>query len=490
MSLNLRTSHLRNEINALTGKPWMQYVWLSIITLFAAALRFYRLGEWSFWIDEIFTIDHAVSHFSTTELLLKNIPPFRNWIPLSVIVNAQVLKLGGINEWSARLTPAIIGILTIPILYFPTRKIFGPHVALISVLLLAVSPWHLFWSQNARFYTSILLFYTLALFTFHLALERNKPGYFVLFYGLLYLAFSERLFAFFIFPVIGVYLVALWVFKFEKPKGLTFRNMALMALPILVGGAIELYSRITHNESRFFADFDWFFLYRNDDPLRLLGNISFNLGIPLMVLALFSGLFLLTRRHRAGLLITVNAVVPLVMLVAVNPFIFTKDRYIFMFLFSWIVLAAVAIHELLSQVTEQHKWLAMGVLVLLLMDASGDALLYYRINHGNRAEWNTAFYTIQKQSLPEDVVVTYWPEFRTFYLDREFIQYEEIDVPTLLDSGKRYWFVVDAETIWANSEVKAFLEENGRLIDIRYLRTPDDFYLKIYFFDPSQSLPR
>ena len=243
-------------------------------------------------------------------------------------------------------------------------------------------------------------------------------------------------------------------------------------------------------KSRFFADFDWFFLYRNDDPIRLLGNISFNLGIPLLVLALFSGLFLITRRHHAGLLITVNAVVPLAMLVAVNPFIFTKDRYIFMFLFSWIVLAAVAIHELLSQVTGQHKWLAMGVLVLLLMDAGGDALLYYRINHGNRAEWNTAFYTIQKQSRPDDVVVTYWPEFRTFYLNREFVQYEEIDVPTLLDSGKRYWFVIDAETIWANPEVKAFLEKNGRLIDIRYLRTPDDFYLKIYFFDPSQSLPR
>ena len=123
------------------------------------------------------------------------------------------------------------------------------------MLLLAVSPWHLFWSQNARFYTSILLFYTLALFTFHLALERNKLGYFVLFYGLLYLAFSERLFAFFIFPVIAVYLVALWVFKFEKPKGLTFRNMALMGLPILVGGAIELYSRIIHAEITFFCRF-------------------------------------------------------------------------------------------------------------------------------------------------------------------------------------------------------------------------------------------
>jgi uncharacterized membrane protein len=365
---------------------------------------------------------------------------------------------------------------------------FGDRVALLAALFLAISPWHIFWSQNARFYTSLLLFYTLALFTIYFALERNQPGYFLLFYGLLYLAFSERLFAFFIFPVIGVYLVTLSLFKFEKPKGLTLRNIVLLAIPILVGSAIELYSRLAYGESRFFADFDWFFLYRSDDPIRLLGNVSFNIGIPLMVLAIFSGFYLIRRKDRAGLLITVNAVVPLVMLAAVNPFIFTKDRYIFIVLFSWTVLAAVAIQVLFSQLNGQYKWLAIGVLALLLLDAGSDALLYYRVNHGNRAEWKTVFNMIKKESQPDDVVVTYWPEFRPFYLDRKFIQYEEIDVPTLLNSGKRYWFVLDAETIWSNAKVKAFLEKNGRLIDIRYLRTPDDFYLKIYLFDPSQIL--
>lgn len=83
--------------------------------------------------------------------------------------------------------------------------------------------------------------------------------------------------------------------------------------------------------------------------------------------------------------------------------------------------------------------------------------------------------------------MTYWPEFRPFYLDREFVQYEDIDVSTLLDSDKRCWIVMDAETVRANLEVKAFLEKKGQLIDVRYLRTPDDFYLRIYLFDPDQS---
>lgn len=469
----------------LLSRPWIHYTLLVLITLLATALRFYKLGTWSFWIDEIYTINHATFHFQNWGLILDHIPPHRNWFPVSVILTAQALNVWGLSEWSARLASVIIGAVSIPILFFPTRKMFGDWVALFAVLLLAVSPWHIFWSQNARFYTSLLLFYTLALFAFHLGIERNQIRYFILFYGLLYLAFSERLFAFFIFPVIGVYLIALWLLKFEKPKGFTLWNVVLVAVPVLLGSAIEIYSRIAYGESRFFADFDWFFLYRNGDPIRLLGNITFNIGIPLMALALFSGLFLITRKHRAGLLMTVNAVVPLAILIVTNPFIFTKDRYVFVVLFSWIILAAVAIHELLSQVTGQHRWLALGVLILLLMDAGGDALLYYR-NNGNRPEWKTAFYIIQEQSESDDVVVTYWPEFRPFYLNREFIQYNDIDVPTVLDSGKRYWFVMDAETMWLNPDVKTFIEKNGRLIDIRYLKTPDDFYLKIYLYDPKQ----
>jgi mannosyltransferase len=490
MRLVMRTHQMKADLTDLAGKPWMPYILLALITLLAAVLRFYKLGEWSFWIDELYTINHAMAHFSTPDLILSHIPPSRNWVPSSVILTAQALNFWGISEWSARLTSALIGTVSIPVLFFPTRKIFGDWVALIAALLLALAPWHIFWSQNARFYVSLLLFYSLALTAFHLGLERNKPGYFIAFYVLIYLAFSERMFSFFIFPVIAVYLIALWVFKFEKPAGLNLKNILLMGLPIMVGGMIEIYNWIANGESRFFADFGWFFLYRNDDPIRLLGNISFYIGIPLMVLGLFSGFFLILRKDRSGLLMTVNAVVPLVILIAVNPYIFTKDRYVFMILFSWIVLAALAIRELFTNVNGLHKWLAIGILGLLLADAGGDNLLYFRANHGNRAEWKTAFSIIEERSQPGDIVVTYWPEFSPFYLDREFIQYEDIDVPTLLNSGKRYWFVIDSETIRANPHVIAFLESDARLIDIRYLRTPDDFFLRIYFFDPGPPLPQ
>jgi mannosyltransferase len=486
---NAMTNFRRTGIIAteISQKPWFNYLLLFLITLLAAAFRFYKLGAWSFWIDEIYTIQHATAHFSTLKLIFDNIPPWRNWVPVSVISAAQVLHIWGINEWSARLASVLIGILSIPILYFPTRRMFGDRVALIASLLLAVSPWHIFWSQNARFYASLLLFYSLAFIAFHFALEHNKLGYFIAFCAFLYLAVSERMTALFIFPVIAAYIVALWVFRFERPLGLNHKNLLLIGSPVLAGALIEAYSLITNGESRFFGDFNWFFLYRNDDPMRLLGNISFSLGVPLMVLALFSGLFLVLKKDRAGLWLATNAVIPLVVLVAANPFIFTKDRYVFMTLFSWIILAAVGISELLTRVNGIHKWMAVGVLALVLADAGSENLLYYQVNNGNRADWRAAFHLIQVRSQPEDIVVTYWPEVGDFYLEREFVQYEDIDVPTMLNSERQYWFVLDAETIWANPQVKAWLERQAQLIDIRYLRTPDDFYLRIYHFDPEQS---
>jgi hypothetical protein len=42
--------------------------------------------------------------------------------------------------------------------------------------------------------------------------------------------------------------------------------------------------------------------------------------------------------------------------------------------------------------------------------------------------------------------------------------------------------------VWGNEAMKGWIEQHGELIDVRYLRTPDDFYLRIYFYDPAQNI--
>jgi 4-amino-4-deoxy-L-arabinose transferase-like glycosyltransferase len=484
--MNLK--RVENWVTEILARSWFHYGLLFLITLLAAALRFYKLGEWSFWIDEIYTINHAVAHFSTLELIVANIPPARNWIPVSVMLTAQALNAWGVHEWSARLASTVIGILTIPIVYIPTKRIFGSHVALIAMLLLAVSPWHISWSQNARFYTSLMLFYSLALFAFYFGIEKDEPKYLFLFFVLVYLAASERLIALFIFPTVIFYLAALWILKFEMPKGVNIRNITIIALPILIGGLVELYSRIVKGESRFFADFNWFTQYQIDDPFRLLVFIGNNLGIPLMVMAIFSGMMLISKRSRPGLLMAVSAVGTLILLVVLNLFIFTKDRYMFVTLFSWIILTVIGINEIASGLKGNFRWLTLGLFLVFFAHAANDVLLYYQANHGNRLQWESAFLMVKERADEADIVVAFWPEFGPYYMDREITAYTEVDVNTLLESDKRYWFVLDSETIWINGDTKFWLENNAQLVNVWYLRRPEDNSLRLYFFDPAQNI--
>lgn len=477
---------LDHALTKLSEKPAYQFALLAAITLLAAALRFYQLGQWSLWIDEIFTISRAQTHFSDLSALLRNLPTTL-WLPFSMIFTEWSLKAFGTTEWSARLASALIGIFSIPILFFPARKTMGSGAALILALLLAVSPWHLFWSQNARFYTALMLFYSLAAFAFFFAIEHNRPKYLLLFYVLLYFAASERLIAIFILPVILVYLAALSLLRIEKPPGLHRHSLLVLFAPMILMVLFDVVRyTITGSSITLFA-IDAFAGQQFEDPARLFVAIIFNIGLPVIALALVGGLYLLLKKSRLGLFFLLSAMLPLVLLVLLNPIMFTKDRYVFMTLPCWLILAAITIKELVRQTQGLGKLLALAVIVMLVAEAAGNNLLYYRVNDGNRRDWRAAFEMIKERAVDGDVFVAWWPEFSPYYLGQEIVPWKDVKVETVLRSGKRYWFVVDSETVWGNMPLKVWLEQNGDLIDILYLRLPeDDFHLRIYLYDPNQ----
>jgi 4-amino-4-deoxy-L-arabinose transferase-like glycosyltransferase len=112
-----------------------------------------------------------------------------------LILSGRAINVG-VNEWSARFVPALFGVIIIPAIYFPTKRLFGSGVGLIAALLMAISPWHIFWSQNARYFTPLMFFYTMALFAIYFGLEQDRPILILVSAFLFYLALSERLSAF------------------------------------------------------------------------------------------------------------------------------------------------------------------------------------------------------------------------------------------------------------------------------------------------------
>lgn len=470
-------------------KPGLQILLLALIVLFASALRFFRLGRWSFWIDEVYTLNRVLSNYGSLGEILRALPN-KIWFTLSSVLTGGVLNSLGISEWSARLAPTIIGILTIVIFYFLVKKLFGWEVGLLTALLLAVAPWHIYWSQNARFYTSLLLLYSLALFAFFYAIERDRPAYIFLGFFLLYFAVSERFTAFFLVPVIASYILLLKLLPFEKPPGLRLRNIFLMALIPAIGIILIEGSSFIKTGSSYFYQGSLISSLRLlvplpiDDPLRLLNFIVAYVGLPLICLGFAGGLYLISKRSRVGLLLLIGALIPIILLLLLNPFVKTQARYVFLTLPSWVILAAIAVKELFAMAKGQRRLLAIGVLVVLVFSAASAYPLYYQINNGNRRDWRGAFELVNSQSGPDDIVVATYEEMGEYYLDRDVLVWRNLQPNDLITGENRTWFVIDSDYVYSNGEMKEWVEKNGELIEVLYLRTTDEISLRIYYYDP------
>jgi len=151
-------------------KKWRCDFLLIGIILLGAGLRFYGLGEQCYFHDEIFELHIAK----------RSIPYIINAIsaapvhsPLNQIINHYFLLLGH-NELVLRLSSAIWGVLGVWIIYLAGKQFFNRRVGLFAAFLLAVSSFHIRYSQEGRMYALLVLAGLLSQYFFWRALEDNK----------------------------------------------------------------------------------------------------------------------------------------------------------------------------------------------------------------------------------------------------------------------------------------------------------------------------
>jgi 4-amino-4-deoxy-L-arabinose transferase-like glycosyltransferase len=149
-------------------QPFGRRQWLVILiaTLVAAALRLYGLGEWSIWVDEAHTWRDATMPLSGEGGFLQG---QRRFYPVPFLLLRFLLGMSaiGYDEWSLRLPFALAGIATVPLLAVCGRRLVGSWSAVFAACLLAINPWHIFWSQNARGYGLAMLGSVLAIYWMH-----------------------------------------------------------------------------------------------------------------------------------------------------------------------------------------------------------------------------------------------------------------------------------------------------------------------------------
>lgn len=244
-----------------------KYLLILIITI-AAILRFYKLGDvpYSLYWDEASLGYNAYSILKTARdehgkfLPITNFAAFGDYKPPGYIYAAvPSVALFGTSEFAVRFPSALFGVLTVILAYFLAKKLFEFEVvALLTSLLLAISPWHLQLSRGAFEGNMALFFSTLGIY-FFIKFARDNPLFTYAsaasFLLALYTFTGQRLF---VPPILLVLFIQFRKEIFTNIKHLVIAGVAASFLfwPLFVFATQTIEGRLRFNEVSIFKDLE------------------------------------------------------------------------------------------------------------------------------------------------------------------------------------------------------------------------------------------
>jgi mannosyltransferase len=143
---------------------------LAAITALAAALRFAGLDVQSYWLDESFTVLVVDRDLGGT---LDGIAEVESTPPLYYLLAWLWAKAFGTDEAALRSLSALLGTLTVPAAYLAARRLLSATAGVVIALLVAVSPFLVWYSQEARAYALAILLGTVSLLLMARAMQER-----------------------------------------------------------------------------------------------------------------------------------------------------------------------------------------------------------------------------------------------------------------------------------------------------------------------------
>ncbi|KKT67032.1 MAG: hypothetical protein UW61_C0017G0009 [Candidatus Curtissbacteria bacterium GW2011_GWC1_44_33] len=212
----------------------MKKLFIWFIVLLAFVLRFYRLADYpALNADEAAIGYNAYSLIETGKDEHGNPWPihfqsFNDFKPgLYFYLVLPFVKLLGLTELAVRIPGALIGVLTVLVLYFLVKELFkNGRLALVASLFLAISPWHLHFSRGGWEVNTATFLIVLGVWLFLKALE--KPKYYVFSIISLTLSLYAYHAARIIVPLLGFGLLVIYWRQLTK-------NIKTLSLAVAVG---------------------------------------------------------------------------------------------------------------------------------------------------------------------------------------------------------------------------------------------------------------
>src|SRR5216684_901766 len=133
---------------------------LGAICLLAAGLRVYKLADANPWWDEGFT--YWLASQDLPGMLLRTAGDTHP--PLSYFLHQLWMPLAGRSIFALRLLALLFGVLAVPVCAGAARRLGGPAAGLAAGLLLAIAPFHVWWSQQIRMYALVAVLCAASIF--------------------------------------------------------------------------------------------------------------------------------------------------------------------------------------------------------------------------------------------------------------------------------------------------------------------------------------
>lgn len=457
--------------------------WMLLITLLALGLRLLWLSQHGLWIDELYSVRDAVRIFKDPITSIAKTVRMVGYLPITVglymndvdlyqidVSSPEKWAMQGISLWTLRIIPALIGTITIPLLAYASRGILKEKTVLILALLLAVSPWHIYWSQLGRFYITQFLFYNLALILYFTATEERSLRKIILAMSCCILAFASQLTSAIFFVVI----VGDWLLCKLRRNQLNLNRssylivtaaaciMAAMFLTILLGSEKSWLENL--QEGRY-------------SRVAFVTQTLYFVGPLVILLALGTQFINVIDNRRLLNYLLIAAVIPIIVFTVISFRGHFRPRYAFVCYFSWLTLAAIG-------VTQLYEWLKLRLgkipasvpLVLLLTSMTLQNGHYYFYNFGLRPRWNEAANYVRMHHRPGEKII-----FNTVWLGEYYLsdlnakisstpeEIETINQPCWIVTRNKKHKVMKRQSFLSKAEPEAsFVSTNtlGEIYDI------------------------
>jgi uncharacterized membrane protein len=217
-------------------KAW--YVFLAIIILAGTAFRAYFIGYRALWICELYSVSYATLSMKELFTILQS----GNQTPLYFVLLHYWVTLLGDSDAAVRLFSVFWGTVGLLGIFYLLRSSLGWSMrsALAGVVLLAVNPFHVYYSIEARHYSmyfAMSVFYLASFVQMHRRATLKTSIIFAIFQGLL--LYTHPIALFYCITMNAVYLLLLFSFHNatrDKVKFFAIGSMltAMLFLPWVI----------------------------------------------------------------------------------------------------------------------------------------------------------------------------------------------------------------------------------------------------------------